>query len=261
MAGFAGHMAELAVFPDTVMGRPWTWRAGGEELEVRDAFHRILEAELAQISVSAPSRQDTFPSASTEHADRALGDLLGLLAGQPDELLDMSPGPGDWDLREVLHHVLKVELSFASMVRWARRRAPDEPLAPPDEQRQRESAAPASGSVVEIMERLVAARDATAESVSEVRAGELRLPTVWAGHEVDIAFRLHRFAAHLTEHGIQVEKVLRSLDRDPAEARQMVRAIWAARSAHQRGSSPSSLEALDRAIADRLPGIREAAYS
>ena len=261
MAGFADHMGELANFPDTVMGAPWSWRQGGEVLQVRDAFHRTLEGELTQISTSAPARQESAASASMAHADRALGDLLGLLAGQPDELLDLSPGPGDWDLRTVLHHVLKVELNYASAVRWARLRTPDQPLALPDELRQQDASTPADGSLAEIMARLARARAATSEFADEIRPDELELPTVWAGHRVDILFRLHRFAAHLTEHTIQVEKVLHSLDRDPAEARQVVRATWAARSAHQRRTPEASIAALDRAIADRLPGVRTAAYS
>ena len=36
-------------------------------------------------------------------------------------------------------------------------------------------------------------------------------PTIWARYDVDVRFRLHRFAAHVIEHTIQCEKALAAL--------------------------------------------------
>jgi hypothetical protein len=53
-------------------------------------------------------------------------------------------------------------------------------------------------------------------------AAVLAGPSVWAGYEVDVRFRLHRFGAHLREHTIQVAKTLALLDRRPSEVERLV---------------------------------------
>jgi len=259
MPGFVDCLTELARFPDPVMAHPWHWRDGGEVLEIRDAFHRTLEAELAQLAIIESTRRWTEPIIAMTEANRALGDLEGLISGQPDEILDLEPTPGEWPLREVLHHVLQVELSFASHVRWAVRRQASDPLIPGEEQRNSESTAPAEGFIAEINARLVTARAVTNDLVEPLLPDQLELPTKWAQHDVDVRFRIHRFASHLTEHTIQVEKGLHAVGRDPGEARQVVRAIWSIRGAHERRSTAGDLERLDDAIGERLAQVREVA--
>lgn len=255
MTSFWDSLAVLARFPDTAMALPWAWRDTGEVLEVRDAFHRTLEAEYEQAALVQAAGRLTEPAVAMVAADRALGDLLGLLAGQPDDILDVEPLAGEWALRKVLHHALEVELSFACNTRWAVERADTDSLRPSDELRERESTAPAEGSVDEIMRRLIAARTATTRFAATLQPAQLTRPTIWASHDVDVRFRLHRFASHLTEHTIQVEKVLHALNRDPAEARQMVRAIWSARAAHERHSAMEDVARLDHALAERAAQV------
>jgi hypothetical protein len=43
---------------------------------------------------------------------------------------------------------------------------------------------------------------------------------------VDVRFRLHRFAAHIAEHTIQCDKTLAALGWRQTEARRIVRQIW-----------------------------------
>jgi hypothetical protein len=255
--GFAESLAAMAVFSDEAMATPWVWRPGGEPLGVRDIFHRALEAELAQLSLAESGRRRGETEVAMAQAGRAFGNLLGLLAGQPAALLDEDPGGGEWALRRVLHHVLEVELSFSLNVRWAITRGTGDALRPPDEMRRRETAAPSHGSLGEITSRLEVARAATDGLVESLQPAQLDLPTSWVNYEVDVRFRVHRFASHLVEHTIQVEKILHSLERDPLEARQEVRAIWSVREAHRRHSQPAALEALDAAIAERLASVRE----
>jgi hypothetical protein len=47
-------------------------------------------------------------------------------------------------------------------------------------------------------------------------------PTVWGHFEIDLRFRLHRFA----EHTIQCDKTLAVLGWRPTEARRIVRQVW-----------------------------------
>jgi uncharacterized damage-inducible protein DinB len=255
MGSFGDSLVALAVLPDSAMAAPWTWRPGGEVLEVRDALHRSLEAERAQLARTGSVGPWSEPEIAMIEADRALGDLLGLLAGQPDEILDVEHAPGEWSLREVLHHTLVTELSFASNTRWAVTRRGADPVLTPEELLDSESEASAEGTISDLAARLQSARDATDDLVEKLAPAQLELPTFWAGHSVDVRFRLHRFASHFTEHAVQVEKVLHALGDDPAEARQLVRATSAARGAHRRRSSPTHLRRLDIGLAERASQV------
>jgi hypothetical protein len=49
---------------------------------------------------------------------------------------------------------------------------------------------------------------------------------------------------------------LHALDEDPGEARQLVRAIWAARGGHERLSDPAVLRALDDELEARAESLQ-----
>jgi DinB superfamily len=256
MPSFAETMAAMAVFSDEDMGRPWKWRGEGSDLGVRDGYHRTLEAELAQLAGVESGTPATESILAMAEAQRALGRALGLLAGQPEELLDFEPAPDSWPLRQVVRHMLETELSFFANARWSLSRTDDQPVAMPPELRPKDDDAPGEGTISDVAARLVAARAATDAFLGELSPSELEKPSIWAGHLVDVRFRLHRFASHLTEHTIHAEKVLRSAGRDPGEARQMVRAIWAARGAHEHRSPPATLARLDQEHAATLESLR-----
>ena len=105
--------------------------------------------------------------------------------------------------------------------------------------------APGDGGIADLVGRLLAARAASDAALSALSPADLEKPSRWAGYSVDVRFRLHRVASHLTEHGIHAEKVLRAAGRETAEARQMLRAIWAARGAHERRTGGDVLGRLD----------------
>lgn len=256
MPSFAETMATMAVYSDEDMGRPWRWRSEGLDLGVRDGYHRSLEAELAQLASIQSGAAATEPIIAMAEAQRALGRALGLVAGQPEELLDHQPAPDDWPLREVMRHMLETELSFFANTRWSVTYTDDQPVAMPRELRPKDDDAPGDGTISDLAARLVAARATTDAFISGLQPADLQRPSIWAGYSVDVRFRLHRFASHLTEHTIQAEKVLRSAGRDPGEARQMVRAIWAARGSHERQSPTGTLARLDQEHAARLESFR-----
>jgi uncharacterized damage-inducible protein DinB len=252
MTDFAATMTAMATLSDDDMARSWPWREGGEDFGVRDGFHRGFEAETGQAAAIEAAGGWSQPVAAMAAAQRALGQVMGLLAGQPDDLLDFQPGPDEWPLREVIQHMLETELSYLANVRWAVTRTDDQPVAMPPELRPSDSDAPADGGFSDVLARLEVARAATDAFVSALQDDQLERPCRWAGYSVDVRFRLYRFASHLAEHGIHAEKILRAAGREPAEARQMVRAIWAARGAHQRRSPADTIERLDREHAARL---------
>ncbi len=89
---------------------------------------------------------------------------------------------------------------------------------------------------------------------------ELQRPTVWGGFDVDVRFRLHRFAGHLIEHTIQCEKTLAELATfRETEARRIVRRISATRGGHEHISSPSVVTALDKTLLSRAKHLTEIA--
>jgi hypothetical protein len=252
MTTFAATMTSMAGLSDADMGRSWRWREGGEDFGIRDGFHRAFEAESGQLAAIEAAGGWSEPVAAMATAQRALGEIQGLVVGQPEELLDFSPGPDDWPLRRVLQHMHETELSYFASVRWSVTRSEDQPVVLPTELRPTDSESPLDGSISDLLGRLEAARATTDAFVFTLKPADLERPSVWARYSVDVRFRVYRFGAHLTEHGIHAEKVLRAAGREPAEARQMVRAIWGARGAHERRTDAGAIAGLDRAHAERL---------
>ena len=227
---------------DERMEEPWTWRADGRPLQVRDALYRSLEEEQAAASVAAAG---TEAGRVLAIAQRAFGDLRGLLIGLDERLLDAAPGPGDWSLRETLSHLLIVELSYDANTGWARRRGVDDPVRIPEHLRPKEP--DSGGSLDDVLGRLARAREQTDRNHRDTRPDEMEHPSIWVDFPVDVRFRLHRFGGHLAEHTIQCEKTLGRLDGyRESEARRIVRRISAMRGLHEHLSDRSVLERLDR---------------
>jgi hypothetical protein len=254
MSSFRQTMTALAVLSDDQMARPWHWRADGDEdLGIRDAYHRSLEYENAQATLVMAEAIGEVASALSL-AQRAAGDLCGLLAGQPEELLDREPAAGEWSLREVMRHTVNTEVGFRLKSLSALDRGPDDSFEVPADR------APAdvdvSGDPASIIAVLLTARADTDAEFARLTGRDLEQPARWAGYAVDVRFRMHRHASHLAEHTNQCEKVLHALDEDPGEARQLVRAIWAARGGHERLSDRAALRALDDDLAARAESLQ-----
>lgn len=239
---FSEVLAALAVLPDAAMAEPWTWpgHAGGA-LEVRDAHWRCVEAEQAAL-VEAPAPA-TEAEAILGAAQAAWGDFRGLLAGLPEALLDADPGGGEWTLRQVFAHTLLTERRYRLQTAYAAGRSDRDPLriASPEALEHGED----EGGVAALLARMDAERARGDQELGRLDAGALRRPTRWVDYDVDVHFRLHRFAAHIAEHTIQAEKVLRALGQPPAEARQIARRLSALRGAHERRTAAAVLARLD----------------
>jgi len=226
--------------------RSWPWR--GQERDVRDGLYRCLESEQA---AAATVRYPSEPARILALAQAAFGDLRGLLAGLPDELLDREPKGGEWPLRKVLQHALLTEFSFKANTRYALNRRAADPVRMPAEQRPSEADADVSGGVAAILERFSMEREGTDTEFEALEAEQLLLPTIWSDYDVDVRFRLNRFGGHLAEHTIQCEKTLQWLDRPLTEARLITRRISYLRGLHERYSDPSLLDGLDRTNRER----------
>jgi uncharacterized damage-inducible protein DinB len=251
---FVEAMAQLAGIPDGRCSEPWQWPGrSGWPLQVRDALYRSLEDELAAVAAQPPPPAESARLLAA--GQRAWGELRGLLVGLPDRLLDERPTGGEsaeWTLRQVLNHVLLVERRYREQVAYALRRSDEDPL------RSEPSAAvlPAEeeGGMRDWIDRLARQREAAA-AFAELTAGQLLRAAVWAGYDVDVRFRLLRFAGHLVEHTVQAEKLLASAGHRIGEAHLIVRRISAARGAHELSTSPEELARLDAAHAERARSL------
>ncbi|MDQ6636804.1 MAG: DinB family protein [Candidatus Dormibacteraeota bacterium] len=235
---FVTALLQLAQVSAERCEAPWTWREQeGEELRGRDALLLSHEAELAaEVQLRGQAQR------LITEGQRAFGELRGLLAGVPDQLLDAQPGGQEWTLRQALAHLLLVERRYRAQTAYALERGDDQPLYQKLESQVSE--AEQQGGVLAWIERLAAERRETAAAITGAET-LLHRPTVWVGFDVDVRFRLARFAGHLAEHTIQLEKTLAAVGWQPSEAQRLVRRISAARAGHELWSQPEVLAALD----------------
>jgi DinB superfamily len=231
---------DLWTIPDAVLARPWSWKGGGEE-EIRYGFYRLCEAfELAGHDAAVAIRssgEDRGRAADLiAPATAARWDLQGLLVPLPDATWSADPGEGEWNIRRTIGHVIEAQRSYGLGTAWwqAQGYRADDPTVPattppealweeiPTEEQE------AEGSPTEIRDRLDGALDLATERLSGLPADRLGLGARWSGFTVDVGFRLGRWASHIREHTIQVEKTLVMLDHRPTEVDRLIRLVLAA---------------------------------
>lgn len=224
-------------------------------MEARYVLDRALEQEQGAAVAARSAWRGDEAQRILGLAQLAFGDLRGLLLGIPTELLDRTPWEGEWTMRQTLAHAVNVERSYRANTRWALDRASGDPLTVPTDQRPQPDPADTAGAPIDIVRALARRRDETHEVIGELDDAALRRPSQWGSVDVDVRFRLHRFASHLVEHTVQLEKALDALGWHPGDAPREVRRISSTRAMHERISSPEVLAALDadhRAKADAI---------
>lgn len=218
----------------------------GKRTSRRDALYGLLRGEQAIFASSQPLRSEVLRI--LDFAQAAYGDLVGLLVGRDDRLLDTGRD-GDWSLRDVLRHAIAVELRYAAQVEYSATRTESDPveirpdrlpcdrLSPPEP----EFAGSRDGAVLELLELLGTARAGTDARLAKVPDSALSRPSLWGTTRFDVRMRLHQIAAHLTESAIQIEKIVGG----EAETRAIVRRCCVTRGMHERWSP-----AKERGVAD-----------
>ena len=244
---FDRALGPLAGLTEAQLAGPWPFR--GKPSTVRYALYHALEEE--QRAVIAATRAPTESGRILSLAQSAFGELRGLLAGLDDAVLDRAPAPGEWSLRETLAHTIDVERSYRAGTQYAVSRTAAEPILMPAERRPAPDPAHTAGSIFDILERFAELRAETDAAFSELGDADLARPTVTSGFEVDVRYRLHRFASHVAEHTIQCSKAVVALGATGSDARAMCRRIGAMRGLHERRSDPSRMRELDAALAEK----------
>jgi uncharacterized damage-inducible protein DinB len=216
-------LRRFASFDDKALGRPWRFK--DKPADVRYALYRTIEDAQEVVVGAAPEPEARRILAL---AQRAFGDLRGLLIGLPNDLLDKSPGEGEWSLREILRHVIVIEGRYAVQTRYAVDRADSDPMRVADDRMPTPAQTDVSGTVEQVLARLAAARAASDARLADLPIAAMTRPTQWTQYDVDVRFRLHRFAAHIVEHTVHAEKTLAALGWHLTEGRRIVRRLTAA---------------------------------
>src|SRR5439155_10382872 len=127
LSGFFETLRRIAAIPDDACGAPWDWLDhSGLQLDVRNALYMSLLDE--QEAAVADAASESEAAATMVLAQRAFGDLRGLLASVQDDALDEVPLEGEWSLREVLTHVLEAERSYLKQTLYASKRSDADPI-------------------------------------------------------------------------------------------------------------------------------------
>jgi DinB superfamily len=221
---FDGVLTGFAAFDEEALGRRWLFR--DRPMDVRYALYRTLE-DAQELYVEVAARPHPESRRILSLAERAFGDLRGLLVGLPADLLDRKPREGEWPLRETLRHVLVVERRYALQTIYAIERGDADSVRIPDDRLPTPAQMDVSGEVGAILDRIALARAETNRRLGDVAPAAMTRPTAWVHYDVDVRFRLHRFAAHVVEHTIQCEKTLTALGWRPTEGRRIARRVAA----------------------------------
>jgi len=124
--------------------------------------------------------------------------------------------------------MVAVEQRYALQTKYAIERTDADPMRIPDNRLPSLTPATVGGGIEVLLARLADARAETDRWLGDVAPAGMTRPTIWGGYEIDVRFRLHRFAAHVVEHTIQCEKTLLMLGWHPAEGRRIARCVAAA---------------------------------
>lgn len=165
----------------------------------------------------------------------ARGRLLGELVGLSLEQFEQPPASDEWNVRRTLGHVIATDQRYVIAVRFALERAQSGgsgPLRPPDSSLPpREGEAQSTGTMQDVLTRLVAVRDDVVDTIAAVPDDLLDAPTNWMRWDLDVRFRIHRFTAHDREHTIQLRKTRQGLSAVQSEPQMLLADAMASREA------------------------------
>jgi hypothetical protein len=224
MTDFDAALAGFAALDEAALARPWPFR--DKPMDVRYALYRTLE-DAQEVLVDLAARPHPESRRILALAQQAFGDLKGLVIGVPDRVLDAAPREGEWSAGEVLRHVLVIEQRYFIQTRWAVERAESDPLRVPADRLPPTTPPDIPGGASAILVRVAEARAETNRVLATLTPTQMTRPTVWMHYDVDVRFRLHRFAAHILESAIQCEKNLAALGWPLTEGRRIARRLAA----------------------------------
>jgi hypothetical protein len=227
-----GTLLATLQIPDVTLTHDWLSPGQPDWYDVRRGLYRIyevLEEAAARVDgwVEQTATRPTQAGRILAQANVARWDLHALLLPLTTADLDRSPGGGEWTLRETIAHIVIAQALYTlTTAYWAhQQRAAGVPLVPPELPFDRLPTPEWSdGTLADLRQRLDTLLDLGIGFLVHLDdPAELDKLALWYSYEVTVRFRLHRFAAHLREHTIQVEKTLAMLGREPTEVERISR--------------------------------------
>jgi hypothetical protein len=265
-AALGSAAADYLSIPDSSLQRTWLFRGHDTEDGVRYGIYRgaeTVDAASAELEAALAGGARTPAAIRCAPATIARWALQGRLAALDDAVLDRVPKDGEWTARQTLAHTIAGQRGYGWFTRWwlsqppgADRlsRAPDEVVAQSERELPSEEAE-GRGSVADVRARMDAALDEWALRLAGLDEAALSAPAAWSGVPVDIDFRLGRWASHIREHTVQLDKTLDWLGYQPSEVARIVRDLyttWGRLEAQIWPLAPAGTDAAIASILERM---------
>ena len=220
MTEFDAALSSVAALDEDALGRPWSFR--GQMMDVRYALYRTIE-DAQEVHVRLVGR--SLPESRRILLVRAAGVRRPARPPRRPARRPHRPSAarGEWPVREVLRHMWVVERRYALQTLYALERADSDPVRIADHRLPTAAQMDATGASTRSSRGSGEARAESNRRPGDVAPALMTRPTIWARYDVDVRFRLHRFAAHVIEHTIQCEKALAALGWQPTEGRHIAR--------------------------------------
>jgi uncharacterized damage-inducible protein DinB len=161
--------------------------------------------------------------------------LLGVSAEESERV----PAEDEWPVRRVYSHILTTDLGFSTVVRfaleghrsgsWTPEKFSDEDEARLETLTEEQYQALIDAPLTRMLEYHAGLHDRLVDEFSRIADAELDLPsTFWEETRFPIRHRLHRFAAHMIQHTVQIDKTLQAIGSAPGEPKRLLRYMYAA---------------------------------
>jgi hypothetical protein len=219
--------------------RLWIWKDHDEE-GIRFAFFVTIQ-ELRQMAVQLAAHRK--PLTQVQHIlgqyHKQYMDLQAAVFGLSSEDSERAPAEGEWNVRTVYEHILRTEVGFSAVIRYAlegHRASMWVPQRMPDADQLRVTGISEdkynslmSGSYKNMLAFHREFHPKIIEEFSSITDAELELPsTFWEETRFPIRHRLHRYEAHFVQHTVQIDKTLVAIGQVPSETKRLIRYLFAA---------------------------------
>jgi len=199
---------------------------------------RALQARLAAQRRAAGPALTTAQDLLANH-HQAYWALQGVLLPGSPRLLDLQPAPGEWSVRQTLHHLINAEFFFFEAIRanlqihqngqspsFNHVRAIVETSRAQAEPQHQQAFALSLDSILALYSDI---HYHGIESLAGLSDAQMALPTFdWEDETFPLEFRLARLDAHLRQHTVQLQKTLAALNARPTEAQRLLAHIFSA---------------------------------
>lgn len=231
-------VAALVGLSEDVLDQSAPWR--GKPFNVRFLLLRLADDDLVRtVELERALREAGHAPGEAASILRPSAELRGRLAGSllsvDQAAFDREPEDGAWSVRRVVGHIAAIDRRYALAVEHAVRRAgaggmgsmrPDEATLPA-----RDGLVESAGPMAEVLGRMEQGRDELLAAFAPLPDSVMDASTNWMAWDLDVRFRLYRFAEHDREHLVQLRKTYAALGIVPTEAQRNLEDAMAVRGA------------------------------